>query len=140
MWSEEFRLKRVDPARLVKLKNTEFNRKSEFRYDPSCRKPLVPFHSRSRCNFLPHLWASLFLRAGRAESYSPASPSRNVQQITRAHRRGEVIIKFRDDAPKHLRDWVVANYSKGEKNCAGGGRRASSRSRTASIWPTPRST
>ena len=29
MWSEEFRLKRIDPARLVKLKNTEFNRKSE---------------------------------------------------------------------------------------------------------------
>ena len=55
----------------------------------------------------------------RAESYSPASPSRNVQQITRAHRRGEVIIKFRDDAPKHLRDWVVANYAKGEKKLRG---------------------
>ena len=27
--------------------------------------------------------------------------------------------QVRDDAPKHLRDWVVANYAKGERNCAG---------------------
>jgi len=57
----------------------------------------------------------------RAESYSPTIPSRNVQQITKAHKRGEVIIKFRDDAPKHLRDWVVATYAKGEKILRGRG-------------------
>ena len=63
-----------------------------------------------------------YLNPVRAESYSPTNPSRNVQQITKAHKRGEVIIKFRDDAPKHLRDWVVATYAKGEKILRGRGR------------------
>jgi RHS repeat-associated protein len=62
-----------------------------------------------------------YLNPVRAESYSPTNPSRNVQQITKAHKRGEVIIKFRDDAPKHLRDWVVATYAKGEKILRGRG-------------------
>ncbi|MBO0861768.1 MAG: S8 family serine peptidase, partial [Chloracidobacterium sp.] len=57
----------------------------------------------------------------RAQSYSPAKPSRDVQPITKPHRRGELIVRFRDEAPRRLRDQVVATYASGEKKLRGRG-------------------
>ena len=97
------------------------------------------FTLRSR-NFLPHLWASLFLNGRRAESYSPASPratSNRSRELTGAR---EVIIKFRR-CPEAFARLGRRELLQGRKETARArGRRASSRSRTASIWPTPRST
>ncbi|MBL8189756.1 MAG: S8 family serine peptidase, partial [Acidobacteria bacterium] len=62
------------------------------------------------------------LRAAKAEPHSlpfkPATP----QQITKAHKRGEMIVKFKDDAPQAMRDFVIQTYGKNDKELRGRGK------------------
>ncbi len=48
----------------------------------------------------------------------PAVP----QQITKAHKRGEMIVKFKDDAPQAMRDFVIQTYTKNDKELRGRGK------------------
>jgi subtilisin family serine protease len=59
------------------------------------------------------------LNPARAES--PALPKETAapQQITKPHKRGEIIIKFTDDTPKQVRDQIVQTCAKDEKELRG---------------------
>ncbi len=59
------------------------------------------------------------LRPARAESSSPSKNVRPVQPITKPHKPGEVIIKFKQDVPKQVRDQIIQVYAKEEKELRG---------------------
>ncbi|HEV2667441.1 MAG TPA: S8 family serine peptidase, partial [Blastocatellia bacterium] len=62
------------------------------------------------------------LNPARAET--PLPPKRTVgpQPITKGHRSGEVIIKFKDDTPQQVRDQIILTYGKKEKKLRGRGK------------------
>lgn len=62
------------------------------------------------------------LNPARAESPALPKKAATPQQIIKAHKRGEVIIKFKDDTPKQVRDQIVQTYAKNEKELRGRGK------------------
>jgi hypothetical protein len=59
------------------------------------------------------------LRPVRAEKLVPIKPSGKAQLVTRPHKEGEIIVKFKQDAPPALRDLVVQTYAGNEKQSRG---------------------
>ncbi len=62
------------------------------------------------------------LRSVSAEKPVPIKPSSKAQQVTTHHKEGEIIIKFKQDAPQSLRDLVVQTYASSEKQSRGRGK------------------
>jgi RHS repeat-associated protein len=62
------------------------------------------------------------LRTVRAEKTAPIKPSGKAQLVTRPHKEGEIIVKFKQDAPPSLRDLIVQTYAGSEKQSRGRGR------------------
>ncbi|MBO0723407.1 MAG: S8 family serine peptidase, partial [Blastocatellia bacterium] len=59
------------------------------------------------------------LRAVRAEKPAPIKPAGKPQPVTMPHKEGEIIVKFKQDAPQSLRDLVVRTYAGNEKRLRG---------------------
>jgi subtilisin family serine protease len=59
------------------------------------------------------------LRSVRAEKPVPIKPSGKAQLVTKPHKEGEIIVKFKQDAPQSLRDLVVQAYARNEKQSRG---------------------
>jgi serine protease len=62
------------------------------------------------------------LRPVRAEKPAPAKPAGKAQLVTKAHKEGEIIVKFKQDAPPSLRDLVMQAYAGNEKQTRGRGK------------------
>jgi len=62
------------------------------------------------------------LNPARAETPAPPKKTTAPQPITKAHKRGEVIIKFKDDTPQQVRDQIILTYAKNEKKLRGRGK------------------
>src|SRR5262245_63076808 len=59
------------------------------------------------------------LNPARAETPPPPKKTAAPQPITKAHRPGEVIIRFKDDTPQQVRDQIILTYAKEEKKLRG---------------------
>jgi hypothetical protein len=55
------------------------------------------------------------LRPVGAEKPAPIKPAGKAQPVTRPHKAGEIIVKFKQDAPQSLRDLLVQTYAGNEK-------------------------
>ena len=64
----------------------------------------------------------LSLRPVRAEKPAPIKPTGKAQLVTKPHKEGEIIVKFKQDAPPALRDLVVQTYARNERPSRGRGR------------------
>lgn len=62
------------------------------------------------------------VRPALAESRALPKPNVMVQQITKKHKEGELLVKFKDEFPKELRDVILQTYAKKEKSLSGRGR------------------
>jgi subtilisin family serine protease len=62
------------------------------------------------------------LNPARAETPPPPEKAATPQPITKAHRAGEVLIRFKDDTPQEVRDQIVQTYAKNEKKLRGRGK------------------
>jgi YD repeat-containing protein len=62
------------------------------------------------------------LRPVGAEKPVPIEPSGKAQLVTRQHKEGEIIVKFKQDARPALRDLVVQTYAGNEKQSRGRGK------------------
>jgi RHS repeat-associated protein len=62
------------------------------------------------------------LNPARAEVIAKRKKIAAPQPITKAHKPGEVIIKFKDDAPQQIREQIIQTYFKNEKKLRGRGK------------------
>ncbi len=68
------------------------------------------------------LWAGHLAQISERGKPVPIKPSSKAQQVTKHHKEGEIIVKFKQDAPQSLRDLVVQTYASSEKQSRGRGK------------------
>ncbi len=59
------------------------------------------------------------LPTARAEATVPSGKPAAPQPITKPHKPGEVVLRFKDNTPQQVREQIVATYAKHEKKLRG---------------------